>query len=1656
VARLFISHSSRDNVYALAFQSWLAANGWDRDDVFIDLHDIGAGERWRETLRKANAACEAVILLASPESLSSIECQKEIELAEALGKEIITAVIRDLAVDDPRLARYSERQLVDLAAFPRDHVEALAWQGQEHRIGFNPAALARLKGRLTVLGISPGSFSWPPRDRPNAEPYPGLSAFDEDDAGIFFGRDADIMAALTEIRLVRRRRAPRLIVIDAASGAGKSSFLRAGLWPRLKRDPDFAPLALLRPSQGLITGPDGLGRRMAPFFERHQQPRGAGSIYAPLMAEDEARAAGAFAALMAEAVALATQARRAGNPEAAPPAPLIAIDQAEEMLAAEHAAESARFLAMLTAFLAAPPAGVDPYVLMTIRADSVQGLLDRVAELGLETPKALYLPPLSPAAYREVILRPAEVYSARVKRLAIEPLLADDVVRDATGADALPLLAFTLARLFGDFAAEGRLTHEGYVAMGGIAGSIQRALAEARTKAGAAGTEAHLRRLLIPALVTWDPDADAGKGAAKRLPALLAGPRSELGVLAQALVDVRLLRRDRETLEVAHEALLRIPPISDWLEEDREFLIWRDRTARARAAYEANARGLLVGRELDIARGWMEARSDTAEIAEPERAFIAASAAAEEKRRSAEAARERAFQTAQLDASRAREQAAELELTRAREREAAAQERAVAARRTARRTFAGLLVASLLALAASGAGWLAYVKQGEAEQNAAMAERNAAMAEQERREAVAQRQVAEAQSQKAHEADQVVQVLYAQTVNDVEKTRSREERDKEIYTRLQREVAKGNVTATLYAGLLTFYGQGVPRDYAKAREWYEKAAAAGHPRAMANIGVLYVNGEGVPRDYARAREWYDKAIAAGNAAAMTNMGVLYMNGWGVPLDYARAREWYEKAIAAGDDRAMNNVGLLYQNGWGVPQDYARAREWYEKAVAAGNAGGMTNLGFLYYNGKGVPRDYAKARDSFEQAAAAGDGSGMTIIGLYYAFGQGGLPRDYAKAREWYEKAAAAGNFQAMDQIGDLYASGKGVPQDYTKAREWYEKAATAGYVGAMRNFGLLYQNGRGVPQDYAKAREWLEKAAGGGDNDAMIDLGALSASGRGMPKDEAKAREWFEKAAAGGGNAMRSIGVLYQSGQDVPRDYAKAREWWEKAAAAGHAIAMDDLGDVYANGWGVPQDYVKAREWYEKGAAAGYVAGMRSVGLLYQNGQGVPQDYTKALEWYGKAAAAGDRTAMNDIGVFHARGWGVPQDYTKAREWYDKAAAAGNTVSLRNIGWLHSNGQGVPQDYAKAREWFEKAAAAGDAVAMNDIGLLHHRGQGVPRDSAKAREWFEKAAAAGDAYGMNNIGWLYQNGDGLPQDYAKAREWYEKAIAAGNSLAMSNMGLLYRNGQGVPQDFAKAREWFEKAAAAGDASAMVNIGVLYDLGQGMPQDFAAARTWYDKALAAGDSSGTAMLNIGWLYDNSRGVPQDYAKAREWYEKAAAAGNAVAMVNIGDLYAEGYGVPQDDSKAREWYDKAVAASNAATMRHIAELYANGQALRRNDAKARAWYQKAADSGDKEALGSVSWLALFAKEFTPALDAAERALTAEPNLLWIAMNRAHALMFLGRAEEAREVYLVNKDRRIPQNGKIWQQVIGEDFAQLRKAGLDHPQMAEIEAALGIAKP
>jgi formylglycine-generating enzyme required for sulfatase activity len=231
-----------------------------------------------------------------------------------------------------------------------------------------------------------------------------------------------------------------------------------------------------------------------------------------------------------------------------------------------------------------PAVDFELFLLLAIRADSADRLLRALGTIGIDGPETFALLPLPSTPYRDVILKPIEVLARRGQRLTIEPALADRLVSDAIGADALPLLAFTLSRLYHAYGSSGSheegsvrsLTHRHYEAMGGVGGSIDNALGEALAKTGIVGTQTILRRLIIPHLATWDPEADAAKRLVVRETVVVGDDRAGLEPLAMALVEARLLTLSavgsEATLEVAHEALLRREPIASWLREDRELL----------------------------------------------------------------------------------------------------------------------------------------------------------------------------------------------------------------------------------------------------------------------------------------------------------------------------------------------------------------------------------------------------------------------------------------------------------------------------------------------------------------------------------------------------------------------------------------------------------------------------------------------------------------------------------------------------------------------------------------------------------------------------------------------------------------------------------------------------------------------------------------------------------------------------------------------------------------------------------------------------------------------------------------------------------------------------------------------------------------------------
>jgi tetratricopeptide (TPR) repeat protein len=95
-----------------------------------------------------------------------------------------------------------------------------------------------------------------------------------------------------------------------------------------------------------------------------------------------------------------------------------------------------------------------------------------------------------------------------------------------------------------------------------------------------------------------------------------------------------------------------------------------------------------------------------------------------------------------------------------------------------------------------------------------------------------------------------------------------------------------------------------------------------------------------------------------------------------------------------------------------------------------------------------------------------------------------------------------------------------------------------------------------------------------------------------------------------------------------------------------------------------------------------------------------------------------------------------------------------------------------------------------------------------------------------------------------------------------------------------------------------------------------------------------------------------------------------------------------------------------------------------------------------------IGGLAYRLVLARDFTGALAAADQAISLAPDEIWLHANRAHALMFVNRTEEARAAYLKYRGVKDVQHGKSWDAVILEDFADLRKNGLTDPLMDEIE--------
>jgi hypothetical protein len=163
LSRLFISHSSHNDDWAIALRDWLVAEGWSRpDDIFLDLdpeRGIAAGQRWQQAFADAATRCEAVLFIVSEEWLASTWCRDEHQLSNKNNKKLFALLIDDSPLERLPGGLTAQWQIVRLKGEPAERFIAVhPYTQKQSPVHIAKAALAQLKSGLQKAGLGPESF----------------------------------------------------------------------------------------------------------------------------------------------------------------------------------------------------------------------------------------------------------------------------------------------------------------------------------------------------------------------------------------------------------------------------------------------------------------------------------------------------------------------------------------------------------------------------------------------------------------------------------------------------------------------------------------------------------------------------------------------------------------------------------------------------------------------------------------------------------------------------------------------------------------------------------------------------------------------------------------------------------------------------------------------------------------------------------------------------------------------------------------------------------------------------------------------------------------------------------------------------------------------------------------------------------------------------------------------------------------------------------------------------------------------------------------------------------------------------------------------------------------------------------------------------------
>jgi hypothetical protein len=671
---VFLSYNSADHGVVEDIARKLRDEGLE---PFLDRWYLAPGARWRAKLEDTLSSCKAVAIFVGPGEMGSWQ-QREVDVALDLQSRSpnLPVIPVLLAGCEPPLGFLRQLTWVDLRT-------------QTRELGIVILAKA-------ARGEAPGPDLQKQLDavRVSICPYRGLLHFREEDAPFFFGREAAIDKLMDAVE-----RRP-LVTVVGASGSGKSSVVRAGLVPRLRSDRRTAweTVTLVPTDQPL----KALARAFLPLLE-------------PSMGEVDRLAEATKLAehFKSGTVSLYDIVERIVEKQSGTNRVLIVVDQFEELYTLTSDEEARRrFLDELLA--ASSRAGSKANITLTLRGDFVGSALayrplsDRLQDAQIN------LGPMTREELECAIRKPAEKI-----QLEFEPGLVRRILNDVGDEPGnLPLLEFVLKELW-DKRRGSVLLNETYDAIGGLQGAVA-TKADELLKGLSLAEQKILQRVFLRIVRPSEGGLDTRRRAAfTELP-------PEGADLVVKLANERLLVTNQsasgleQTVEVAHEALIsNWSTLRAWVNEDREFLLWRVRLGaliteweRAQESDEALLRGPL----LIEAQKWFDQRSQ--DLSDQERKFISASRALRERL----AREEKERQEREIEAAR---KLAEAQKERAEEAEKREQDEKKSAQKLRSRAW----IAAGLGVMAVIFGVIAWIMMLRSESYRVLAEQRAGSAE---------------------------------------------------------------------------------------------------------------------------------------------------------------------------------------------------------------------------------------------------------------------------------------------------------------------------------------------------------------------------------------------------------------------------------------------------------------------------------------------------------------------------------------------------------------------------------------------------------------------------------------------------------------------------------------------------------------------------------------------------------------------------------------------------------------------------------------------------------------------------------------------------------------------------------------------------------------